>query len=80
MEIEMGDQFRPRYHARMSLDERIVELEVRATYQDKLIAQLDEVIRELATRVETLEWQLAELKASASAGPLGPADDPPPHY
>ena len=76
----MVDRFRPRYHARMSLDERIVELEVRATYQDKLIAQLDEVIRELATRVETLEWQLAELKASASTGPLGPADDPPPHY
>lgn len=76
----MVDRFRPRYHARMSLDERLVELEVRATYQEKLIAQLDEVLREFATRVETLEMQVSELKASVPPGPVGPADDPPPHY
>ncbi len=64
----------------MSLDERIVELEARAAYQDELVAQLDEVLREFAARVETLEWQVRELKAAASSGPVGPADDPPPHY
>lgn len=64
----------------MTLDERIVELEIRATYQDKLIAQLDEVVREFAARVETLELQVSELKASASEEPIGPQDDPPPHY
>ena len=64
----------------MSLDERIIELEVRATYQEKLIAQLDEVIHEFATRVETLELLVRELKASVPPAPVGPADDPPPHY
>lgn len=76
----MGIWFHPRYHAGMSLEERIVELEVRATYQDMLIVQLDEVVREFAARVETLELQVKELKASMSAEPVGPADEPPPHY
>ena len=64
----------------MSLEKRIVELEVRATYQDKLIAQLDEVVREFAARVETLELQVGELKTSVSSGSVEPADHPPPHY
>ena len=64
----------------MSLEERIVDLEVRAAYQDKLVAELDEVIREFSARVEGLESQLKELKDSANAAPIGPPDDPPPHY
>jgi len=64
----------------MSLEKRIVDLEVRTTYQDKLIAELDEVIREFSTRVESLESLLKDLKDSANAAPIGPADDPPPHY
>ena len=64
----------------MSLEERIVDLEVRTAYQDKLIAELDEVVRELSTHVESLESLLKDLKDSANAAPVGPADDPPPHY
>ena len=64
----------------MSLDQRIVDLEVRAAYQDRLIAELDEVIREFATRVERLESRLMDVKDSMNAAPIGPADDPPPHY
>ena len=64
----------------MSLEKRIVDLEVRAAFQDKLIADLDEVLSEFALRVENLERQLQELRESADAPPSGPANDPPPHY
>jgi uncharacterized coiled-coil protein SlyX len=45
----------------MSLEERIVDLEVRVAYQDKLIEELDQVIREFSTRVENLESLLKDL-------------------
>jgi len=64
----------------MSVEKRIVDLESRAAYQDKLIAELDEVIREFSARVERLEAMLKDLQESANAHPSGPADDPPPHY
>ncbi len=64
----------------MALDKQIIDLEVRVAYQDKIIAQLDEVVRELATRIERLEHQVKELRQNANAAPIGPADDPPPHY
>lgn len=64
----------------MSLEKRIVDLEVRAAFQEKLIAQLDEVLREFADRVERLEAQLVELKQSVDAPEVGPADERPPHY
>ena len=64
----------------MSFERRIVDLEIRSAYQDKLIADLDEVIREFSTRVESLESELKDLKESANAAPIGPADETPPHY
>jgi uncharacterized coiled-coil protein SlyX len=64
----------------MSLEQRIVDLEIRAAYQDKLIGDLDDVLREFATRIENLESLLRDLRESANAAPIGPPDDPPPHY
>ncbi len=64
----------------MSLEKRIVDLEIRVAYQDKLIEDLDGVLRDFSTRFETLELLLKEMKASANAEPIGPADEPPPHY
>jgi SlyX protein len=65
----------------VTTDDRIIELEVRIAHQDKVIAALDDVVREFAVRVERLERQLGELRAAAdSAPPIGPADEPPPHY
>lgn len=64
----------------MSDPQRIVELEIRASYQEKLIDQLDEVVRELATRLERLERELVQLKESVEPPDVGPANDPPPHY
>ena len=64
----------------MSLERRVVDLEVRAAYQDKLIDELEEVVREFSARVEKLESLVQELKNSLDAPPIGPANDPPPHY
>lgn len=64
----------------MSLEKRIVDLEARAAYQDKLIEDLDEVVREFSARVESLESLVKELKESLNAAPIGPPDEPPPHY
>ena len=60
------------------MDERIIELEIRIAHQDRAIAALDDVVRAFTTRVERLEQQVLELRGGAA--PLGPADDPPPHY
>ena len=64
----------------MSVDKQILDLEVRVAYQDKTIEQLDEVVRELAVRVERLEHQLSILLINADGSPSGPPEDPPPHY
>jgi len=64
----------------MSVDQQILDLEVRVAYQDKTIEQLDEVVRELAVRVERLEHQLGVLLINADGTPDGSPEDPPPHY
>ncbi len=64
----------------MNDEQRIVDLEARAAYQDKLIEELDGVVREFSTRVERLETLVKDLKESLDAPPSGPAHDPPPHY
>ncbi len=64
----------------MSNEDRIAELEIRIAFQGKLVAQLDEVVREFADRVELLESKFEELRQSTDPPPVGPAHDPPPHY
>ena len=60
--------------------ERIEDLEVRLSYQDKVLAELDGVVREFAKRVEHLERYVRELRESSATGEIGPADEKPPHY
>jgi len=64
------------------VEERIIELEVKTAYQDKVIADLDEVLRTFTARVEELSRELAELKESVRAeqSTIGPANEKPPHY
>ena len=64
------------------MEQRLVDLEVRCAYQDKLIADLDEVVRVFTARVEDLEREVAELRETSRNPPvaIGPADEPPPHY
>lgn len=65
----------------MSLESQIIDLEIRIAHQDKLIASLDDVVREVSERVESLQRQVAEIRQGAAGQPnVGPGNDPPPHY
>jgi uncharacterized coiled-coil protein SlyX len=61
----------------MSVDaEQLVDLEVKLAYQDRLIRELDQLVRTFVTRLEVVERELRELKQTA---PM-PTHDRPPHY
>ena len=63
------------------IDEQLMRLQTRIAYQDHLLATLDEVVREFAARVQTLEREMRLLRSSMGrADDTGPANDPPPHY
>jgi uncharacterized coiled-coil protein SlyX len=65
-----------------SLADAVTDLEIRVAYQDRALTALDEVVQLLHKRVDQLEHELAEarLAATESQLPLGPANEPPPHY
>jgi uncharacterized coiled-coil protein SlyX len=66
-----------------SVEERLTDLEIRYAHQTQLVATLDDVVREFATRVEKLERQLATLQEShggPAPGATTGGDDKPPHY
>jgi uncharacterized coiled-coil protein SlyX len=67
----------------MSSDtERLEDLEVKLAFQDRLIRELDALVRTFGDRLVKTERELEELKNSIrSPEPeLGPANEPPPHY
>jgi uncharacterized coiled-coil protein SlyX len=64
----------------MDNDERMITLEVKVAFQDKLLADLDEVIRGMRDELDTLRRELQVV-----AGRLPPPEEPvvdekPPHY
>ncbi len=65
------------------LREQLVDLEVKLAYQERLIRDLDALVREFGTRLDKTTRELEQLKQSVRTGgevPLGPANEPPPHY
>ena len=60
------------------MDDRIVDLEIKLAYQERLIAELDALVRAFGERLDKTERELKDL-VSRSA-PVGPANEPPPHY
>ena len=62
-------------------DERWLDLDVKLAYQERLIRELDALVREFGSRLDKAERLLDQLKqAMPSPVPLGGANDPPPHY
>lgn len=64
---------------------RLEELEVRTSYQDRLIAELSDELYERSQRLERLEAQMARLVAvvrelAPNAQGALPAGERPPHY
>lgn len=61
--------------------ERWLDLEVKLAYQERLIHELDTLVREFAARLDKAERELAEIKQAMPAPlPLGALNEPPPHY
>jgi SlyX protein len=62
--------------------ERLTDLEIKVAYQDKLIADLDALVRAFGTKLDELSRELKQLKEGVRSPetPVGPANEPPPHY
>ena len=61
--------------------ERWLDLDVKLAYQERLIRELDALVREFGDRLAKAEREIAELRrAMPPPLPLGPINEPPPHY
>jgi SlyX protein len=63
------------------MEERIVELEIRFTHQQRTLEELSEVLHEQARTIDRLKKELLALRQRLDAGPEeNPANERPPHY
>ena len=67
------------------LEERVLNLEVRSAYQDRLVTTLDEVIQEQFILIERLQSKLQQLEQKLelqnnTVQPTSLQDEVPPHY
>ena len=70
-------------YASLTMDaERRTDLEIKVAFQDKLIADLDALVRALGLRLDDLAREVKQLKNAIRSpeDPLGPANERPPHY
>ncbi len=65
-------------------NDRLVELEIKASYTEDLIDQLDKVVVRQQEQIDMLIQAITELRQSSTDGGLGAArnlrDDLPPHF
>ena len=63
-------------------EDRVDELEIKLAFQDKLIRDLDALVRAFGDRLDKTERELRQLKEAIPSPelPLGPAGEKPPHY
>jgi uncharacterized coiled-coil protein SlyX len=58
------------------------DLEIKVAFQDKLIADLDALVRIFGARLDELAREVKQLKDAIHSpeDPLGPVNERPPHY
>jgi SlyX protein len=63
-------------------DDRLMDLEIKLAYQDRLIRELDALVRTFGAKLDDTQRELKELKQSLKSpeNPTGPANERPPHY
>jgi uncharacterized coiled-coil protein SlyX len=61
-------------------EERLVDLEVRYTYLERVVRDLDQVVVELRGEIERLRRQLSEVTRAAAEQASSPGNEKPPHY
>ncbi len=64
------------------MEERIVELEIRYTHQQRMLEELSEVVVAQGRTIERLTEEVTTLRARGAAGVAeeAPEEGPPPHY
>ena len=65
------------------MEERVIELEKKVSFQDNIIEELNQVVIEQQRRIDQLQRELQHLKEFITSGDLvrKPEDEePPPHY
>lgn len=62
------------------LKRRVEDLEMTCAFQERALSKLDEVLRAFADRVDGLEADVLRLSSAKAQEPIGPQNDPPPHY
>jgi uncharacterized coiled-coil protein SlyX len=60
--------------------DRIMDLEVKVAFQEKLLAELDAVIRTLRGEVDALREEVEQLHAGLKPDAQATVDEKPPHY
>ena len=64
------------------LADQLIDLEVKLAFQDRLIRDLDALVREFGTRLDATQREIEALKQSVRSPEvsMGPATEKPPHY
>ena len=70
--------------SKKNTDDRLTELEIKASYTEDLLDQLDKVIIRQQEQIDLLINEIASLRQSSTDGGLGAArnlrEDLPPHF
>lgn len=63
-------------------DDRVMELEIKLAYQEKLIRELDQLVRAFGHRLDETNRELKALKQAVRSPETaaGAASEKPPHY
>jgi uncharacterized coiled-coil protein SlyX len=64
------------------MTERLDDLEIKLAFQDKLIAELSDLVKELGARLDETVRDLKQLKEAIRSpeAPPAPGNERPPHY
>lgn len=65
-------------------DQRLTDLEIKATYTEDMVEQLDQIIARQQQQIDLLLREVSELRQPAADSPQAPQrglrDDLPPHF
>ncbi len=80
LSIDLGKRWRKTF-IMASTEERFISIETKIAYQEKLIAELNEVILERGKQIDLLTRRITQLERLATDdGPEQPGHERPPHY
>lgn len=66
-----------------TIDQRLTDLEIKASFTEDLLEQLDQVVIRQQQQIDLLMREVSRLQhrnTDGLGGPSGPTDDLPPHY